>query len=314
MASRIKASEVTFYELQSSVLCVECEVISYNNGPYCLACGSQAVLSLSRVLGGSLRGQPRAQRISDAALERVVEDLLRDSESASGPASSRSPGSQTLVEPSEEKPFCPDAVTLLSSGRNGPHAPMVEIEPGIAPYLPSMVAGALARAYQLTHAGGAALAVYDGGRFICSARLGETAPDLGVEAGAHTGLSGLCLRTGRVWRCAEADTDSYAHRDHCRRLGAQSIVAAPLLHLRNIFGMLEVLSPERAAFSDNDVASVQLLAELMVVGFVRASRKRQLQVSKPLPPAGNLNFLTADRLAGPTDGCAGSGVDCGGGL
>src|SRR5690242_14871263 len=77
MAPRMQASEVTFLELQPSVFCVECELISYNNGPYCLACGSQALLSLSRVLGGSLRGQPQAQLISDAALERVVADLLR---------------------------------------------------------------------------------------------------------------------------------------------------------------------------------------------------------------------------------------------
>src|SRR5213079_1020055 len=53
----VKLQDINFLALQSAVFCVQCELISENNTPACLACGSQAVLSLSRVLGGSLRGQ-----------------------------------------------------------------------------------------------------------------------------------------------------------------------------------------------------------------------------------------------------------------
>lgn len=254
MAPRLKASEVTFLELQPSVFCVECELISYNNGPYCLACGSQALLSLSRVLGGSLRNQPRAQLISDAALEQVVADLLRSE--------------------SEPLPWSAEKTSYGEILRPG-GAPGVEIEPALASSIPAAVPAALARAYELTHAAGAALAVYDGQRYVCGARLGEVAPDLGVEARPRSGLSGLCLETGRVSRCAEAAADPYADRETCRRLGAQSIVAAPLLHLRQVLGVLEVLSPAPGAFNDGDVASVQLLAQLMVVAFVRASWERK---------------------------------------
>jgi len=40
--------------LQSAVLCANCEVISEGTNGHCAACGSQALLALSRILGGPL--------------------------------------------------------------------------------------------------------------------------------------------------------------------------------------------------------------------------------------------------------------------
>ena len=57
MQRSLTATDVNFLSLQSAIFCVQCELLSENNTPQCLACGSGAVLSLSRVLGGSLRGQ-----------------------------------------------------------------------------------------------------------------------------------------------------------------------------------------------------------------------------------------------------------------
>src|SRR5207237_912118 len=73
----VKLQDINFLALQSAVFCVQCELISENNTPACLACGSQAVLSLSRVLGGSLRGQQIANVIADAELNRLVRARLR---------------------------------------------------------------------------------------------------------------------------------------------------------------------------------------------------------------------------------------------
>jgi hypothetical protein len=41
--------------LQHAVLCANCEIISEPHNGRCSACGSEAVLSLSNVLGGPLR-------------------------------------------------------------------------------------------------------------------------------------------------------------------------------------------------------------------------------------------------------------------
>ena len=69
--------DLSFVRLQTAVFCVDCELISENSSPACLACGSRAVLSLARVLGGSLRGQQTAHLIADAELDRLVRELLR---------------------------------------------------------------------------------------------------------------------------------------------------------------------------------------------------------------------------------------------
>jgi hypothetical protein len=40
--------------LKSAVLCANCELISEANNGHCAACDSEALLSLSRILGGPL--------------------------------------------------------------------------------------------------------------------------------------------------------------------------------------------------------------------------------------------------------------------
>src|SRR5260370_37216587 len=76
MQRSLTATDVNFLSLQSAIFCVQCELLSANNTPQCLACGSGAVLNLSRVLGGSLRGQQTAHLIADAELDRLVRSLL----------------------------------------------------------------------------------------------------------------------------------------------------------------------------------------------------------------------------------------------
>src|SRR5277367_3675587 len=69
--------DVSFVPLQSATFCVQCELISASNKPYCLACGSNTLLGLSRVLGGSLLHQQTAHLITDCELDNLVRDLLR---------------------------------------------------------------------------------------------------------------------------------------------------------------------------------------------------------------------------------------------
>src|SRR5258708_19577058 len=75
MQRSLTAADVNFVSLQSAVFCVQCELLSENSTPQCLACGSGAVLSLSRVLGGALRGQQTAHLIADAELDRLLPSL-----------------------------------------------------------------------------------------------------------------------------------------------------------------------------------------------------------------------------------------------
>src|SRR5437868_15389396 len=95
----VKLQDINFLALQSAVFCVECELISENNTPSCLACGSKAVLSLSRVLGGSLGRHATAHVIVDAELDRIVRGLLQ-TVAASVTGEPRVPASFSSLAPS----------------------------------------------------------------------------------------------------------------------------------------------------------------------------------------------------------------------
>ena len=45
--------DTNLVRLQKAVLCADCEVISEGLNSHCACCGSQALLSLNRVLGGT---------------------------------------------------------------------------------------------------------------------------------------------------------------------------------------------------------------------------------------------------------------------
>src|SRR5258708_40102977 len=76
MAARLPRTQIHFLSLPTAIFCVQCELISANTTTACLACGSKAVLSLSRLFGGSLRAQPQARLIQDDELNRLVRELL----------------------------------------------------------------------------------------------------------------------------------------------------------------------------------------------------------------------------------------------
>ena len=266
MAEQLTGQDISFIELQTAVFCVECELISKNNTPCCLACGSRAVMSLSRVLGGSLRGQQTAHLIADAELDRLVRELLRTVPTSS--SDTRLPVSFATLAPSR------------SHARTGPHSlpGMVrthdhEIHPGEIDLEPAISVIA-ERAQSLTGATGAAIALRHGDEIVCRARTGRTAPDLGVRLQTDSGISADCVRTGEVVLCHDAERNPCVDLASCRRLGVRSILAAPLRHFRRTLGVFEVLSAAPNAFDHRDVATMQLLSSMMVAAISRLSNLR----------------------------------------
>jgi GAF domain-containing protein len=244
--------ELSFLRLQNAVFCAQCELIHENNTSNCLACGSSALLSVSRVFGGSLGQQPRATLVQDEAMERLVRELIE----------SVPPSPELILNqpPLAARGALEEAATALQL----PLAPaQLDLEPAI-----SMIAE---RAQSLTGASGTAIGLQWGGEVVCSARAGRTAPDLGVRLQTDSGLSGECLRTGQVLRCDDTEDHPQVERGAARRLGVRSILVAPLQHFRRTLGILEVLSTETFAFDDLSAANVQMLAGFMVAAIVRAA-------------------------------------------
>jgi GAF domain-containing protein len=271
MADRLTGQHIHFLSLQTSVFCVECEVISENNTPHCFACGSRAVLSLSRVLGGSLRGQQTAHLIADAELDRLVRELLRTVPASSTPViGDRIPASFASLAPSRSHARSmgqPQPVASQSgSGNFEIYSGEIDFEPAI-----NVIAE---RAQALTGATGAAIALRTGDEIVCRARTGRTAPDLGVRLQTDSGISAECVRTGEVVLCHDAERNPQVDLASCRRLGVRSILAAPLRHFRRTLGVFEVLSGAPHAFDHRDVATMQLLSSMMVAAISRLSNTR----------------------------------------
>jgi GAF domain-containing protein len=278
------AKNAHFLSLQTAVFCAECELISENSTHYCLACGSQAMLSLSRVLGGSLRGKETAHLIVDAELDQLVRDLLRTV-----------PDAPIMAEkkPAASVPMHPGRHHLRTVGISGANAlkldtadadvdiepSQLDLEPGI-----NIIAE---RAQTLTGATGAAIALHSGNEMVCRARTGRTAPDLGVRLQTDSGLSAECVRTGEILLCHDAETNPRVDLASCRRLGARSILVAPLRHYRRTLGVFEVLSGTPYAFDHRDVATMQLLSSVMVAAMTRLSYSRpavQVATVNMVPP------------------------------
>jgi TonB family protein len=117
-------------------------------------------------------------------------------------------------------------------------------------------------ARQLTGASGAALAMWKEGAMLCRARSGDTAPALGARLSADTGISGECLRTGKVQHCIDIEDDPFVDVEVCRRLGLRSIAVLPIQGRRGINGILEVFSTQPAAFREWHISLLQQLAAL----------------------------------------------------
>jgi GAF domain-containing protein len=268
--------DVDFVPLQSATFCVQCELISNQNRSCCLACGSQTLLSLSRVLGGSLRRQQTAHLITDSELDSLVRDLLR---TVPDPQVAEMPDHHARVP----------SIALRSQLRlaNAAHPaagfravhPGEEIEIHTAELeLEPAISAITERAQHLTGATGAAIALQAGNEIVCRARAGRTAPDLGVRLQADTGISAEAVRTGEVMLCHDAYRNPRVDLATCRRLGVRSILVSPLRSYRRTLGVFEVLSSSPSAFDERDVATMQLLSSMMVAAISRISSLHKARV------------------------------------
>jgi PAS domain S-box-containing protein len=131
-----------------------------------------------------------------------------------------------------------------------------------------MIAG---RAERLTQAAGAVVEIADGDEMVYRAATGSAAASVGTRLRIDTSLSGLCVQTGQVLRCDDAEADSRVDREACRKVGVRSMVVVPLHHQRRVVGVLKVLSPSARAFGDADCRVLQLMSGLLAAALSRAA-------------------------------------------
>jgi hypothetical protein len=66
--------DTNLVRLQHAVLCANCELISEANNGHCAACDSEALLSLSKLLGGSVGAEVACLTLSES--DRVASDAV----------------------------------------------------------------------------------------------------------------------------------------------------------------------------------------------------------------------------------------------
>jgi putative methionine-R-sulfoxide reductase with GAF domain len=270
--------DVNFVPLQSATFCVQCELISTNSRPYCLACGNTSLVNLSRILGGTLRNVQTAHLITDSELDSLVRDLLRTV-----------PDPQTLSVADHHARIPSTALRSQLRVANAAHPvsgfravhPGEEIDIHAAELdLEPAISAITERAQHLTGATGAAIALRAGDEIVCRARAGRTAPDLGVRLQTESGISAEAVRTGEVMLCHDAERNPRVDLASCRRLGVRSILVSPLRYYRRTLGVFEVLSSSPSAFGERDVATMQLLSSMMVAAISRISSIHEAQRSR----------------------------------
>jgi putative methionine-R-sulfoxide reductase with GAF domain len=142
----------------------------------------------------------------------------------------------------------------------------------IGPHLEAALNLVVMRAQTFTRASSAAVALSQGEGMICCASTGSDAPAVGTRLQVGSGFSGECVRSGRLLRCDDSETDTRVDRESCRLLGIRSMAAVPVRLGETVVGLLEVFSPRPRNFGPNDDVILQHLAETVLAAVNRAAR------------------------------------------
>ncbi len=196
-----------------------------------------------------------------------------------GAEKGQAPSDETASPPKDGFPSQPSTdVTLLAKMLAAAGGGAVSQDLALDLVLNEVVADAR----KATRASGAAIALMRDGRMICRATTGN-APDLGVSVETESGISGACLITGSVQLCSDTDLDPRVNAEACRRLNVGSMLMAPISDGKQNFGIVEVFSDQRNAFTEEDVKTLQILAQR-----VADSKKASEEGLKgETPPAAN---------------------------
>jgi GAF domain/PilZ domain/Sel1 repeat len=134
------------------------------------------------------------------------------------------------------------------------------------------------RTQSLLHASGAAIALPDEEPdfMICNGSAGMDSPPVGARLQVGSGFSGECVRSGRLIRCNDSETDPRVDTEGCRAMGIRSILAVPVRVGDKCVAIVEAFSPKPSAFDDGDDRVGQRLAETVLAAINRAARAENL--------------------------------------
>ncbi|HSO99651.1 MAG TPA: sensor domain-containing diguanylate cyclase [Solirubrobacteraceae bacterium] len=131
------------------------------------------------------------------------------------------------------------------------------------------------RAGSLTDANATVLELADGDEMVSRAGAGAAAERIGLRRRIDSSFSGLCVRLGTTLHCRDASGDHRVDLEACRRVGAMSMVCVPLTHDDRVIGVLKVYDPVPNAFTSEDIATLDLLSEVIASHMAQSTDSAQ---------------------------------------
>lgn len=127
------------------------------------------------------------------------------------------------------------------------------------------------RSQELTRASAAVVEIAEEDEMVYEVTTGDATPYLGMRLKQEASLSGLCVAEERLLRSDDTADDPRVDADACRRVNAASMICVPLVHRREVVGVLKVYSGVANNFSDDDVEALELLTDLIAAHISHAS-------------------------------------------
>ncbi len=123
------------------------------------------------------------------------------------------------------------------------------------------------RTHKLTDADSSVIEILEGNEMVYRAASGRAANFIGLRIKAQGSLSGLCVRENQILRCDNAETDPRVDKEACRKIGVTSMLVLPLTRNKQAVGVLKVLSGNVAAFNEQHVVMLEILAGVLSAAF-----------------------------------------------
>lgn len=124
---------------------------------------------------------------------------------------------------------------------------------------------------EITPATGVVVELVEGDKMVYRAATGTIANYLGLRLDMQGSISGLCVTSNQVLRSDDTEIDSRVNLEACRKVGARSMIVAPLVHESKTVGVLKILSIHTNGFTDLDVQTLQIMA-----GFIASGIEHQM--------------------------------------
>jgi len=131
------------------------------------------------------------------------------------------------------------------------------------------------RALAITGADGVTIALAEGSDFLCRAAAGPMLVERGAHLTRESDFVSECLDSGLVVRCDDSETDARVERDLTKRLGAFASILVPLRGRHARLGVMQAFSKTPFGFSDGNIRSLDLFAELVLAALKPEDQDRR---------------------------------------